>query len=1454
MRNVLCGGAAGIYGPAQLIDCLFLNNWYHGDVVALGGAICVGQQTEFVRCNFTGNSALQTLNTTGTMVANGGAVFSQSLNVTFRNCSFTRNTAHGGSALYGRTSTTGSAVGGAVYLATVHDLSSSPQFIDCIFDSNVARGGNVRFKLHDADQGSAEASGGAIGVFVTGSTFTGMLHIDNCNFTANQAIGGNTWTAGDAFGGAINANSMSVVAVNTRFHDNRVIGGCSRPEGMGGTARGGAISQEGAKHLNLSNCEFVNNSVIGGSAGNAGDALGGGIFFSGISPPQWDIFLSNLRLLSNQAVGGNGSLWYAGQAAGAAIDVLVTSHGGTFYMENCLVMNNDARGGSCNPCDGGRASAAIAFGQNGLHGMADSATLLNCSVLNNTVTGGRGTSVGGGANGGGLLILAETTQLLAGCVFRYNSARGGRFQSKEGTIGWVLGGGAVISSNENSTLLVSDTHFIRNWIDGGSAPSSCFGHCLTNVHGGALAALSANSTILYSTFIDNRASSDSSLADVKTFGGAVAFRGEALVVGSNFTHNQGLSSNAAKGGAIFTAFPLSIDACRFDNNEVHASSDGNGGAIFSEACTAHFDNVSFSKNFASGSGAGIFVSATAESTHVVARACKWQKGIAKESGGGMHFSVLSMGVTIEVLDSVFESNLAMQGAALTANLSLDSILTIQACNILNNTATQAGGVIFFLNSNPIQHLAVCTHIQDANMLSNNDALAWGPICASPPLLLNTSQVTQLVWPGELLSLVGNVLDEFNNTCLVPEPMTVRQLSPNDTTFASGIPRDSVLSELGYYSFQRALFYEGTKDASNRTLEFSVQSEASQLTATTNFTLLKCPPNYALINTSGNALCSSCASPQISLNGTICSASCPDIGIACLSIAQSNYILSAGYQFSPNIFNATRILACPFVGACPSLNLTIEPDLVTYIWHFVCENCSTEDFTCTDLYSDRLCAKCVCPKNGTNCAYSTDGGCERCSKHMNGTVLALAGLILFVALFILVTFHRHSLILLFAEAAVMTIFLLIGPEDRQWFLEIFLLTALIYFMLNRQTSSGLLKSLLFFLQTAPAIIPNSMWPENWWDLITTKLNAFNVHFWGIECASPKLFSEPGGRYLFYMLLPVIVILLVTLLILMAKGFRVYLIPKLVLWYYLGKALIIRSDQGDSDEPLASDWRDILGDGETRLQFDKMPKAQSEEEELPLLERERSIQQPSPPSHHPSTLLEKIIGVTLFLLYASYFELTTATLTLFQPCDAQNYMIAYPWIKCHTYDHQYLVLMILGGIFATLYVLGIPLLFGWLLYRYRRVIHSPEHEKVEHWLGFLYECYRRKVYWFELVWILRRLLLAASISVLSRYTALSSASVLAILLISVIIQVKAKPFRDSKENTLELLSLVTLIFGFSIGQVMPSSSWQSVLLQVIFLSCFGVLALVYLGLLVFSSLLWRQTWQKVKSTVKQLLKHD
>ena len=101
-----------------------------------------------------------------------------------------------------------------------------------------------------------------------------------------------------------------------------------------------------------------------------------------------------------------------------------------------------------------------------------------------------------------------------------------------------------------------------------------------------------------------------------------------------------------------------------------------------------------------------------------------------------------------------------------------------------------------------------------------------------------------------------------------------------------------------------------------------------------------------------------------------------------------------------------------------------------------------------------------------------------------------------------------------------------------------------------------------------------------------------------------------------------------------------------------------------------------------------------------------------------------------------------------------------------------LLIAGLVFGLTYVLGLPALFAALLYRHRAGIAAHDHQ-LEHWTGFLYECYRPSVFWFELVWIARRLLLAAAVSLLARAPSWSAALIQAVLAASLIVQVKLKP---------------------------------------------------------------------------------
>ena len=135
-----------------------------------------------------------------------------------------------------------------------------------------------------------------------------------------------------------------------------------------------------------------------------------------------------------------------------------------------------------------------------------------------------------------------------------------------------------------------------------------------------------------------------------------------------------------------------------------------------------------------------------------------------------------------------------------------------------------------------------------------------------------------------------------------------------------------------------------------------------------------------------------------------------------------------------------------------------------------------------------------------------------------------------------------------------------------------------------------------------------------------------------------------------------------------------------------------------------------------------------------------------------------------------------------------------------DSTYLTLFIMAGVALGVYVVGIPVLFGGLLWRYRARV---EEQKVRYWLGNLYYCYKRKYYWFEMVILVRRLLLAVLIS---SYLPTPSSLSLALL-----VQLWVRPFALKVDNRLESISIATILITFVVQYLLfingtATSTWE------------------------------------------------
>ena len=152
---------------------------------------------------------------------------------------------------------------------------------------------------------------------------------------------------------------------------------------------------------------------------------------------------------------------------------------------------------------------------------------------------------------------------------------------------------------------------------------------------------------------------------------------------------------------------------------------------------------------------------------------------------------------------------------------------------------------------------------------------------------------------------------------------------------------------------------------------------------------------------------------------------------------------------------------------------------------------------------------------------------------------------------------------------------------------------------------------------------------------------------------------------------------------------------------------------------------------------------------------------------------------FCLSFSYFPIVKQTLSIVRPCHKDLnvlYMPSSPWIEC-TSD-TYLKLTTLGIVSIVVYVIGFPLMVIslMLLFFPKRSFMSPEdRKKLDVWLGPIYLPYKPKYQaFFEVVMLLRRLILAIALSMIPSSYSLQTFVVWLVLMGSAIIHLILRPY--------------------------------------------------------------------------------
>ena len=393
-------------------------------------------------------------------------------------------------------------------------------------------------------------------------------------------------------------------------------------------------------------------------------------------------------------------------------------------------------------------------------------------------------------------------------------------------------------------------------------------------------------------------------------------------------------------------------------------------------------------------------------------------------------------------------------------------------------------------------------------------------------------------------------------------------------------------------------------------------------------------------------------------------------------------------------------------------------------------------------------KCLCIKGSKDrfCSLCEDGYykqgilCYACPKARTSVYILVALVVLTMVLLTLafVVFYEKkrflSIVFVFSQIILFAVLAMLRIIPG-WLLELNVIALFVGLAGRGKTARGILKISVFYFQTLDALISNTdAWP--YYVLAAQRYigNVFNLHFSGLACEIPSLFT-PLGELLFLILLPVVCILVIWL---------YYCLSYAVLWF--------------------------------RNSLDRR-----------------------------FSLRNSCLQLSIVSLNLTYFPVVKKTASVLAPCGEDNnhhFLLEAPWLECE--GGVYTTLQVFGGLALVLYVIGVP--FGVFLplllrkARNRENLAVEDQETLDSWLGSIYLPYKKKFRsYFEVLFLMRRMLIAFSLSFIPQASPFQTIAICVVLLASLCFQLLFKPFSDSYqnlslENSAETVVLLSLHFCF------------------------------------------------------------
>jgi Leucine-rich repeat (LRR) protein len=437
---------------------------------------------------------------------------------------------------------------------------------------------------------------------------------------------------------------------------------------------------------------------------------------------------------------------------------------------------------------------------------------------------------------------------------------------------------------------------------------------------------------------------------------------------------------------------------------------------------------------------------------------------------------------------------------------------------------------------------------------------------------------------------------------------------------------------------------------------------------------------------------------------------------------------------------------------------------------------SSSFWCASGYEQRLCSKCALGYFGHN------DKCLLCESAQSTWLLIAVSILSGCAVILFAVIPKMHLVYLCGEVLIFIILLLVSGASS-WLVSVLALVVLLQIALQIQQQlreqrataakihsgsnvivsvSGCLKIMIFFLQTTLSV--NGKLFSAFDDLLASLSFLSSLNVSAMQCSSTFqwIFDSELAKFLSFMAVPVILFCAIIIVFV----FRI-VVQRSIVWF---KQCAARKKRG--------------------LNVLEMEDSNNVNHNVALVDAPEEIENKTEHALPETTFWSSIVSVGLFLLFVCYFEVAAEILSIYrrnQSVDGTWWMEEMPWIRFSLDDANFFSLIIASGIFGLVYLVGVPVLFAVLIWKYHSV---PDHAS-----GFLFENYKPKYYWFEMIWMFRRLSLAVVVSIISHESELAPLLIVSLLGGYAILQFLLKPFKHELENVFDLLATLVILFSYA-----------------------------------------------------------